>query len=285
MTLVIAHRGLRSEAPENTLAAFRGALSLPGLHGVEFDVELTADDKAVVVHQETVVPDDQFKRVVPAARDFTSRDWVGSRPCSEIVGLDAGSWFDSTFSTETIPTLEDVLSLPWGSVVPFIELKDATFWGERDPERPRRIVEAAYPALSRYRGIPRIMSFNPAILSEVRVRLNGIVTALELWTEWKAREHEAAEQALACGASYVSVPEMMVLESPQWVSTAHAHGLGILVYPVSPAVGEPEHRNWTPESQLPTWRKLRDLGVDAIMSDFARQSLLPNCGLRRSDSN
>jgi glycerophosphoryl diester phosphodiesterase len=285
MTLVIAHRGLRSEAPENTLAAFRSALSLLGLHGVEFDVELTADNKAVVVHQETVVPDDQFQRVVPAARDFTSRDWVGSRQCREIVGLDAGSWFDSAFSTERIPTLEDVLNLPWGSVVPFIELKDATFWGERDPERPRRIVDAAYPAIAHYPGTLRVMSFNPAVLSEVRARLKGIVTALELWTEWKDREQEAAEQALACGASYVSVPEMMVLERPQWISTAHAHGLGIFVYPVSPAVGEPEYRNWTPESQLPTWRKLRDLGIDAIMSDFARQSLLPDHGLRLTDSN
>jgi glycerophosphoryl diester phosphodiesterase len=274
MTLVIAHRGLRSEAPENTLAAFRSALSLSGLHGVEFDVELTADDKAVVVHQETVVPDERFQRVVPAARDFTARDWVGSNQASQVVGLDAGSWFDSTFSSERIPTLEDVLSLPWGRVIPFVELKDATFWGQRDPERPRRIVEAAYPALARYPGTLRVMSFNPAILSAVRARLSGLVTALELWTEWKAREHEAAEHALACGASYVSVPEAMVLERPQWVSMAHAHGLGILVYPVSPALGEPEHRNWTPESQLPTWRKLRNLGVDAIMSDFARQSLL-----------
>jgi glycerophosphoryl diester phosphodiesterase len=274
VTAVIAHRGLRSEAPENTLASFERALKLPALHGIEFDVELTADNQAVVVHQETVIPDEHFQRLLPASRDFTSRDWVGTHACREIVGLDAGSWFDPTFSAERIPTLDRVLSLPWGSVVPFIELKDATFFGRPDPDRPKRIVDTAYSALARYTGTLRVMSFNPAVLSEVKARLNGIVTALELWTEWSEKEEQAVEQALACGASYVSVPEKMVLERPQWVSVAHSRGLGILVYPVSPALGEPEHEAWTPESQVSTWRKLRELGVDALMSDFARQALL-----------
>ena len=50
---IIAHRGGSSEAPENTLAAFRTAKD-NGATGVEFDVDFTKDGRAVVIHDSTV---------------------------------------------------------------------------------------------------------------------------------------------------------------------------------------------------------------------------------------
>lgn len=50
---IIAHRGGSSEAPENTLAAFRMAKE-NGAYGVEFDVDFTKDGRAVVIHDSTV---------------------------------------------------------------------------------------------------------------------------------------------------------------------------------------------------------------------------------------
>lgn len=47
--LVIAHRGASAHEPENSLAAFRKALSL-GADGVELDVHVTADGKLAVIH-------------------------------------------------------------------------------------------------------------------------------------------------------------------------------------------------------------------------------------------
>jgi glycerophosphoryl diester phosphodiesterase len=47
--LIIAHRGASGLAPENTLAAFRTAIEV-GADGIEFDVQLTRDGQAVVVH-------------------------------------------------------------------------------------------------------------------------------------------------------------------------------------------------------------------------------------------
>lgn len=50
---IIAHRGGSSEAPENTLAAFRTAKENKAA-GVEFDVDFTKDGRAVVIHDSTV---------------------------------------------------------------------------------------------------------------------------------------------------------------------------------------------------------------------------------------
>jgi glycerophosphoryl diester phosphodiesterase len=47
--ITFAHRGARSELPENTLPAFRRALEL-GATGLESDARLSADGEAVLVH-------------------------------------------------------------------------------------------------------------------------------------------------------------------------------------------------------------------------------------------
>jgi glycerophosphoryl diester phosphodiesterase len=51
--LVLAHRGARRIAPENTLSAFEAALA-EGADGVELDVRLSADHRIVVVHDPTL---------------------------------------------------------------------------------------------------------------------------------------------------------------------------------------------------------------------------------------
>ncbi len=48
--LLLAHRGDHRTAPENTLAAFRAALAIPGIDGLELDVRASADGVAVVLH-------------------------------------------------------------------------------------------------------------------------------------------------------------------------------------------------------------------------------------------
>lgn len=53
MTQIWAHRGASAAAPENSLAAFDLAVRL-GAHGVELDVQRSADGVVVVLHDETV---------------------------------------------------------------------------------------------------------------------------------------------------------------------------------------------------------------------------------------
>lgn len=53
-TLRLAHRGDWRRGPENSLAAFRAALAIPGCDGLEFDVRVAADGVPIVYHDETL---------------------------------------------------------------------------------------------------------------------------------------------------------------------------------------------------------------------------------------
>lgn len=112
LPMVVAHRGYSSVFPENTLAAFAGALDI-GVDYIELDVQMTKDGQIVVFH------DDDLKRITGAegaVRDYT---------LAELGALDAGSWFSSSFAGERIPTLEEALALiePAQCGV-YLELKD-----------------------------------------------------------------------------------------------------------------------------------------------------------------
>ena len=270
---IIAHRGLRSEQPENTVEAISAALRLPLIHGVEFDVELAADGTGVVLHQETLVPTANHRGIELASRNFSSRDWVIEKDSTTLITMDAGSWMSPDFSNAKIPTLKKVLDLQWSRVVAYVELKDATYWGQRDPQRAQKIVQAVLPDLRLFSGDLNVISFNPEILIRIREALTGIHTTLALWTEWRKKTHEALSEAQQCGASTISLPDIVILEEPNWIGAAHARGLQVHAYPVSPSREEPEFLNWTAASQVDKWRHLESLGVDAIISDFARESL------------
>jgi glycerophosphoryl diester phosphodiesterase len=79
--LVIAHRGASAVAPENTLRAFRLAIAL-GADGVEFDVHLSADGRAVVIHDRRV------------DRTTNGLGPVSALTAGQLSGMDAGYWFD-----------------------------------------------------------------------------------------------------------------------------------------------------------------------------------------------
>ena len=48
---VMAHRGYSGAYPENTMLSFRKAAEV-GTDGIELDVQLTRDEKIVVIHDE-----------------------------------------------------------------------------------------------------------------------------------------------------------------------------------------------------------------------------------------
>jgi len=54
VTLRLAHRGDWRAAPENTIAAMRAALEMPGCDGLEFDVRFARDGTLVLLHDATL---------------------------------------------------------------------------------------------------------------------------------------------------------------------------------------------------------------------------------------
>ena len=86
---IIAHRGARSLAPENTLFAARKAHAI-GADLWEADVAITADDQLVLMH------DDAMTRTTDVADKFPDRVPApfSTYTLAEVRSLDAGSWFE-----------------------------------------------------------------------------------------------------------------------------------------------------------------------------------------------
>ncbi len=96
-TINFAHRGASGYCPENTMSAFVKAVEL-GATGVETDVQRTKDGVLVLIHDESL---QRTTGLAALVKDITYE---------QLSTLDAGSWFHSDFSGETIPTLEQLLS-------------------------------------------------------------------------------------------------------------------------------------------------------------------------------
>ena len=107
---IVAHRGASREAPENTLAAFELAWER-GADAIEGDFRLSADGQIVCIH------DGDTQRV--AKRKLI----VADSSYEQLRSLDVGSWKDSRWVGQRIPTLKQVLqTVPAGKRV-LIEIK------------------------------------------------------------------------------------------------------------------------------------------------------------------
>lgn len=109
-TMIIAHRGAAGKAPENTMVAMRHAIQ-DGADWLEIDVQESLDGAVVVIH------DSDFMKLAGIKRKI----WNSN--LAEIQEIDVGSWFNSGFSGERVPTLQDVLLLAKGKCRVLIELK------------------------------------------------------------------------------------------------------------------------------------------------------------------
>jgi len=228
--LILAHRGARLWAPENTMAAFRLAAEM-GADGVELDVQLCKDGEAVVIHDPTV---DRTTNGNGRVKDLT---------LAELQALDAGGWFAPQFAGERIPTLAQVLHELGPRLVLNIELKSTSPFTDGLEAEVVRLVEDANLA---HRVI--LSSFNPVALWRVR-RLNpnlttGLLYGPHLPLPLRRRWLQPLARPDALHPRWDTVTEQMVVA---------AHRRRLAVHP------------WTcedPESM----RRLIDWGVDAIIT-------------------
>ncbi|HOV73619.1 MAG TPA: glycerophosphodiester phosphodiesterase family protein [Candidatus Hydrogenedentes bacterium] len=95
-----AHRGGLKEAPENTMAAYRHAWTIPGAIP-EVDVTVAQDGTMVCIH------DDTPGRTTNAPAVFRTKR-IGEIPIETLRSWDAGAWFDARFAGEKVPLLTEV---------------------------------------------------------------------------------------------------------------------------------------------------------------------------------
>ena len=120
--LNIAHRGARSLAPENTLAAARKAFEV-GADMWELDIRMTADSELIVMHDSTLERTSNVRDVFPDRKPWLVHEFN----LDEIRRLDFGSWFSAQdpfgqiaagvvtesdladYAGEPVPTLREAL--------------------------------------------------------------------------------------------------------------------------------------------------------------------------------
>lgn len=96
--LIFAHRGASSIAPENTLSAILLAAK-QGADGVELDTQMTKDNVLILMHDRRL------------ERTTNGRGLILNTCLSDILELDAGSYFSSNFIGEKVPTAKSALKL------------------------------------------------------------------------------------------------------------------------------------------------------------------------------
>lgn len=147
LRLPLAHRGLHTASQgciENTLSAFSAAISAG--YGIELDVQRSADDVAVVFH------DDDMDRLTGATGAF--RNYTAAELGRTVL----------RGSTDTIPTLSEVLALVAGKVPLLVEIKEN--WNTME-DTDGILEKAVAEALAGYAGPVAVMAFNPHCIAHM----------------------------------------------------------------------------------------------------------------------
>jgi glycerophosphoryl diester phosphodiesterase len=227
--MVVAHRGASIEQPENTIEAFEAAIEL-GADAVEFDVRMTADGHAVVMHDPDV------------SRTTEGDGLVSEMTLEEIRKLG-------------VPTLEEALGCLAGRAAADIEIKNLPGEPDFTPER-EPAVEATLDALDAvgFPGQVIVSSFNPASIAHSRALRPDVPTGL--LTEYEVDAKEALVRARSQGHPWV-LPFVSKVLDAEYGFAERVHGSGSLL------------GVWIADDP-DTARRLFELGVDAVATNDPR---------------
>jgi len=152
---IIAHRGIPTLAPENTMASFNVVVN-HDVKWIETDLSITKDEKVFVIH------DDKLNRTTNQSGSIETVD------SSEVLNADAGYWFAEKFRGEKVPTLDQLIDfLNIHKINANIELKGVV--GDNANYLADRLVEEFAKALDRLDEHVELIisSFNPIMLEKM----------------------------------------------------------------------------------------------------------------------
>jgi glycerophosphoryl diester phosphodiesterase len=159
-------------APENTLGAFRQALTLP-VDAVECDVQMTSDGQAIVFHDTTV------DRLTEGSGNLLDLSF------SYLRSLNAATHFsDGWPQREIIPTLREVLTFLRGRKQVYIEVKNSkrnNVYGYY-PRIAETVVEEVRATDMSQQVL--IIAFDPQILADIRSLAPELSIGLIVGGEW-----------------------------------------------------------------------------------------------------
>ncbi len=247
--LNIAHRGARSVAPENTLAAAERA-HRDGADMWEFDIRSTKDNEIVLFHDESLMRTTDVEEVYPDRSSYRVREFT----LTEIRRLDAGSWFCredpfgeierggvsdhhlSEYRQSKVPTLREALELTrelaWRAN---LEIKPRHDSGTPESKLLIRRTVSLLEELGLEDEVI-VSSFEPEVVRELE-RLNPRIPSAILIKEPVADPVKFLEQN---GARFLNIAAS-ALESEQGVANVEKIGnsgeFGVIVWTVAELEG------------------------------------------------
>lgn len=234
---IYAHRGNKSEFPENSLLAFRSAIEL-GVDGIECDVHISADGEAVIIHDETI------------DRTSNGQGEIIEMTLNEIKAVKLMNP-DNSLSDELIPTLNEMLD----------EFDRLLFDGDLNIELKTDQHE--------YSGIEKLVKE----IVEAKTRSYKIIYSSFNWKtiERMAELQPDAELALLIAGPLLDYQRLIPTLEP---SALHVDYKRVELLDKAFTKSLPL-RLWTvnAEDEIEKWLKSEHHNVEALMTDFPRLAL------------
>jgi glycerophosphoryl diester phosphodiesterase len=209
---VVGHRGAAGLAPENTLEGLGEAARL-GARAVEFDVKLSADGVAVLMHDDTL------------DRTTDGRGPAAAASARALCRLDAGAWFGAAWRGARVPTLAEALDLVLARRLQAdIEIKPSP---GREVETALAVVAEIDRRWPRRRRPPLLTSFSRLALAAARGAAPDRPRGLLVWE--RPEDWERAARDLDCG--WVLVADRFVTRA--WAAAIRRAGFGLGIYTVN----------------------------------------------------
>lgn len=229
----VAHRGVSSLIPENTIASYKYALTL-NIDMLEIDIHRTKDNKLVVMHDATT------------ERTTLQKGVIKELTYEELLKYDVGIWKGEEFKGERIPLFKDVLSLVKSTnVVLLIEVKK--------PERYLGIEKEVLEEIKES-GIDEnkiiIQSFN----RESVKRFRALNETIELGVLLKKKHQFIRKDTIRQISKYAQyLNPNYKIASKSFIDNVHYYNMKTLPYTVNDEA---------------SMKKLIELNVDGIISDY-----------------